>query len=274
MSDISKEGSGFIKMSASSNRVAIVTGSATGVGAATSILLVQRGWNVVINYSRSEKEARETVDQCVALGGGALLCRADVSDDEACRRMVDMTLDKWGRLDALVNNAGTTRFCDYSDLDGLTEQDFVDLYRVNVIGAYQMTRAAAPHLKLSDDGAIVITSSIAALTGIGSSMAYAASKGALNTLTLSLAQALGPKIRVNAVCPGFIQGRWTKNFLGENYEAVNRQFEQGSALKKTAVPEDVAKCIVHLVCDAQLVTGEITIIDGGSTLGQVTMNRR
>jgi 3-oxoacyl-[acyl-carrier protein] reductase len=238
------------------------------------MLLVRRGWNVVINYSRSEKEARETVERCAELGGGALLCRADVSVDEDCRRIIDRTIDKWGRLDALVNNAGTTRFCDYSDLDGLTEQGFVDLYKVNVIGAYQMTRAAVPHLKLSDDGAIVNTSSIAALTGIGSSMAYAASKGALNTLTLSLAQALGPEIRVNAVCPGFIQGRWTKSFLGENYEAVNRQFQEGSALKKTAVPEDVAKSIVHLVCDAQLVTGEITIVDGGSTLGQVTMSRR
>lgn len=261
-------------MKESSRRVAIVTGSATGVGAATCRLLSQRGWNVVVNYSRSRTEAESTVEKCAARGVETLLCRADVSSDDDCRRMVSKTLEKWGRLDALVNNAGTTRFCDYSDLDGLGEQDFIDLYKVNVIGAYQMARSAAPHLKLSSDGSIVNTSSIAALTGLGSSMAYAASKGALTTLTLSLAQALGPEIRVNAVCPGFIQGRWTRNFLGSNYEAVRKKFEEGSVLKKTAVPEDIAESIVHLVCDARLVTGEIMIIDGGSTLGQVTINRK
>jgi 3-oxoacyl-[acyl-carrier protein] reductase len=229
---------------------------------------------VVVNYNRSEEEAQGTADQCAAQGAGVLVCRADVSEDADCRRMVDLTVGKWGRLDALVNNAGTTRFCAYSDLNGLSKSDFMDLYAVNVVSAFQMARAAARHLKSSDDGVIVNTSSTAALTGLGSSIAYAASKGALTTLTLSLAHALAPGIRVNAVCPGFIQGRWTRNFLGERYEEVKRQIEDASALKKTAIPEDIAGTIVHLVCEARMMTGQIVTIEGGATLRQVPLGRR
>ena len=261
-------------MITSSSRVALVTGSSTGVGAATCQLLAQRGWDVVINYTRSEAEARETLAKCKESGVESLLCQADVSDDSQCRGMVQATIEKWGRLDALVNNAGTTRFCALSDLEGLEKKDFLRIYGVNVVGAYQMTRAAAPYLKSSDDGVIVNTSSTAASTGIGSSIAYAASKGALTTMTLSLAHALAPEVRVNAICPGFIQGRWTKNFLGENYEAVKRDVEEASALKKTAIPEDIAKTIVHLVCEAQLMTGQIVTLEGGATLGQVPLSRK
>lgn len=255
-------------------RVALVTGSSTGVGAATCQILAQKGWNVVINYTRSEREARKTADECRSRGAETLICRADVSEDADCQLIVGETIEKWGRLDALVNNAGTTRFCDYSNLAGLTKDDFLDIYAVNVVGTYQMTRAAVPYLKKAEDGVVVNTSSVASLTGQGSSMAYAASKGAMTTLTLSLAHALAPEIRVNAVCPGFIQGRWTRNFLGDRYEEVRATVEQGSALKKSAFPEDIARSIVHLVCDAQLVTGHIMIVDGGATLGQVTLGRR
>ncbi len=254
-------------------KVAVITGSATGVGAATAEKLSALGWHVVINYSKSEAEAKQTFARCEKLGPGALLVQGDVSDDTACQRMVQVCLDRWGRLDALVNNAGTTKFCAFDDLDGLDMEDFQHLYAVNVVGAYQMTRAAAGALK-SANGVIVNNASIAALTGVGSSIAYAASKGALVTMTLSLAQALAPQIRVNCVCPGFIQGRWTKGFLGDRYHQVKTTIEQSAALQKTATPADVAENIVFFVTSANLVTGQILIVDGGSTLKQVTLGRK
>lgn len=255
------------------NKVAIVTGSATGVGAAVCFQLAELGWNVVINYSKSQKDALETVKKCNELGADTLLCKGDVSDDRDCKFIVQETVKKWDRIDALANNAGTTKFCDFSDLDGLDDKDFTRMYKVNVVGAYQMSRAAAPYLKKAG-GSIVNTSSIAGLTGMGSSIAYCASKGAMNTLTLSLAQALGPEIRVNAVCPGFIETRWTRDFLGDRYEEVRQQFEDASALKLTSKPEDTAEAIIYLLTRAKVATGQIMIMDGGSTLGQVSLGRK
>lgn len=254
-------------------KVAIITGSSTGVGAATAMQLAQRGWNVVINYARSQQEAEATAMQCREAGAEVLLIQADVSSDTACRDLVHEVYHAWGRIDALVNNAGTTKFCAYDNLEGLSAEDWHHIYGINVVGAYQMARAAAPHLK-EQQGCIVNNASIAGLNGMGSSIAYAASKGALVTLTLSLAHALGPEIRVNAVCPGFIQGRWTQGFLGERYEAVNQQFAEAATLQKTALPADVAEVIVFLVTGARLMTGEIMIVDGGSTLKQVTLGRK
>ncbi len=249
-------------------KVALVTGSATGVGAATCLQLADRGWNVVVNYSRSSEEAEATASRCREAGSEVLVCRADVANDQDCREMVEQTVSKFGRIDALVNNAGTTRFCDYADLEGLSEEDFVFLYRVNVIGAYQVTRAAVPHLRQAQDPSIVNTSSISAISGVGSSIAYAASKGALTTMTLSLAHALAPEIKVNAVCPGFIQGRWTKNFLGDRYEQVKDRMAGTTLLAKTALPEDIANSIVHLIVGAPMVTGQILVLDGGQLVNQ------
>lgn len=256
-------------MSNSTSKVAIVTGSATGVGAATVHLLANKGWNVVINYTKSEKEAKETVAKCEAKGVETLLVQTDVSDDSACRKMVDATIEKWGRVDGLVNNAGMTRYCNYDNLEGLRQDDFIRIYQVNVIGAYQMTRAVVPYMKKQGEGAIVNTSSISGITGIGSSMAYATSKGAMNTLTLSLAQTLGPEIRVNAVCPGFIQGRWIRNGLGEKmYEEVKSKVEERAPLSKTCTPEDVADAIVFFLTTAKMATGELMVLDGGYHIRQ------
>jgi 3-oxoacyl-[acyl-carrier protein] reductase len=252
----------------SEKKVALVTGSATGVGAATCQLLAERGWNVVINYSKSYHEALATASACEKLGSEVLICQADVSDDQACRDMVEKTVEKLGRIDALVNNAGTTRFCSYQDLEGLSEEDFLFLYRINVVGAYLVTRAAVPYLKQAKDPSITNTSSISAISGVGSSIAYAASKGALSTMTLSLAHALAPDIRVNAVCPGFIQGRWTKDFLGDRYDQVKEQIEETTLLGKTSVPEDIGKTIVHLVEDAPMTSGQILVLDGGQLVNQ------
>lgn len=256
-------------------KVAIITGSGTGVGAATALLLAENGWHVVINYSKSEKEAEETAAACEAKGVETLLCKADVSKDEDCRRMIDETMKKWNRIDALINNAGITKFCNHNNLDGLTRDDFTRIYGVNVIGPYQMCRAAAPHMKKTGNASIVNVASTAAITGIGSSIAYAASKGALVTMTLSLARVLGPEIRVNAVCPGFIQSRWLMEGFGEkNYEKIKKYHEDSAPLGVTATPEIVAESILHFVTGARITTGETLIVDGGFHLSQVPLTRR
>jgi len=248
-------------------KTAIVTGSSTGVGAATCIELAKRGWNVVINYSRSKQQAYDLAETCKNLGAKTLICEANVANEADCKRMVTETIKMWGRIDVLINNAGTTKFCDYSDLDGLTKKDFQDVYEVNVIGAYQMVKFAAPYLK-AVNGAIVNISSISAISGVGSSIAYAASKGALSTMTLSLAHALAPEIRVNGICPGFIQSRWTKDFLGERYETAKANFEKATLIHKTSLPENIAKGIVYLAVDAETTSGQLLTIDGGQLVNQ------
>ncbi len=248
--------------------VTIVTGSATGLGAAVAAMVAGKGSNVVINYTKSEAEARATVAACEAAGVQALLCRADVASDQDCRRMAAGAIDKWGRIDALVNNAGATRFADAADLEALSAEDFHSVYAVNVIGPYQMTRAVAPHMKAAGRGAIVNVSSVAGVMGVGSSVAYAASKGALNTMTLALARALGPEIRVNTVCPGLIQTRWLRDGLGEEaYAGLVAQVETTTPLRQAGTPEDIAEAVVWFIDGASHVTGEILMVDAGLHLG-------
>jgi 3-oxoacyl-[acyl-carrier protein] reductase len=249
------------------SKTVIITGSSSGVGAASAIEFAKRGWNVVINYSRSKKEALEVVKSCESLGVKTLLCQANVANEVECKKMVADTINTFGRIDALINNAGATKFCDYSNLDGLTKKDFQDLYEVNVIGAYQMVKFSAEYLK-ENHGAIVNISSISAISGVGSSIAYAASKGALSTMTLSLAHALSPEIRVNGICPGFIQTRWTKGFLGERYESVKEKIEKASLVNKTSLPEDISKGVIYLAVDAQTTSGQLITIDGGQLVNQ------
>ncbi|MCX7982375.1 MAG: SDR family oxidoreductase [Syntrophales bacterium] len=252
---------------AKEKKVAIITGSSRGVGAATARLLASRGYAVVINYSKSESEARQVEEECRSLGADTLLIQADVAEDEDCRKLVDETVARWGRLDALVNNAGTTKFCGHSNLEGLTKEDFFNIYGTNVVGAYQMVKWAAPHLKKTGAGAIVNVASIAGVLGIGSSIAYCASKAALINLTVTLARVLGPEIRVNAVCPGFIQGEWLRGGLGpELYEAYKTHLENTLPLRRTATPELVAETIRFFIEDAVLVTGEALLLDAGHHL--------
>lgn len=240
-------------------KTAIITGSASGIGAATAIELSRRGWNVVVNYSKSEAEAKKVAAKCES----AIVVQADVGDDAQCRKLVQAAMDKWGRVDALVNNAGTTKFVKHADLDGLSADDFLRIYRLNVVGPFQMARACAPLLK-ANKGAVVNVSSVAGLLGTGSSIAYGASKAALNSLTFSLARVLGPEVRVNAVCPGYVDSPWQRNALGaEGANKAAAHYAGMVPLKDYARPEDIAETIVWLIEGARQVTGETIYTDGG-----------
>jgi 3-oxoacyl-[acyl-carrier protein] reductase len=257
------------------NAVCIVTGSATGIGAACAVALAKKGCRPVINYTKSETEARQTVQACEALGVETLLVQASVADDADCRRMAQAALDKWGRIDGLINNAGTTKVAfNHAELEALSAEDFHNIYAVNVIGAFQMIRAVEPAMRKQGNGAIVNISSIAGVMGTGTSVAYAASKGALNTMTLSLARVLGPQIRVNAVCPGFVETRWLHQALGDGYESAKSRSVGNAPLQKTSTPEDIAEVAVWLLGGADLVTGEFIIVDGGIHLGGAPMKAR
>ncbi len=263
-------------MSSLKDKVAIVTGSATGLGAAVALQLADKGCNVVINYTKSEKEAKKTLAACQAKGVEAILAQGDVGEDADCRRIVDETVKKWGRVDVLVNNAGGTKFANHAELDELNAEDFLWIYKVNVVGAYQMIRACAPHMKEAGKGSVVNVSSIAGVTGIGSSVAYAASKGALNTMTLSLARSLAPKIRVNAVCPGFIGTRWFSDRFGQQtFEGIKRQQEASTPLGRAGTPEDIATAVVFFCGEgSDHITGETLITDAGMHLGFAPLTAR
>ncbi len=243
----------------------VVTGSSSGVGAATALELARRGSAVVINYSQSATEAEETAQACIRAGGEAVVVRGDVAQDADCRRLAAAALDKWGRIDGLVNNAGTTKFASMRNLDALSAEDFHQVYSVNLVAAYQMIRACEAPLRTAR-GAVVNVSSIAGALGIGSSVAYACSKGALDTLTLALARALGPDIRVNAVLPGFIETRWLKRGLGDQYARAREAYCKHSALDATLTPEEVAASIVGLL-ESKKITGQLLAIDAGRSIG-------
>lgn len=247
----------------------LVTGAGTGIGRATAMRLAGPDSAVVINYSRSEQAARETAAQCEQRGARVLVLAGDVSRDDDCRAMAEAVNKAFGRLDGLVNNAGTTRFAPAGDLDAVTADDFHAIYAVNVVGTWQMTRACAPMLRAAK-GAVVNVSSASALNGGGSSPAYSASKGALNTLTMGLARSLAPEVRVNAINPGFVETDWHVRGLGEErFDAVRKTVAQNTALRSTLVPDDLAQAIVWMLAQP-LMTGQNITVDAGSSLGSPT----
>jgi 3-oxoacyl-[acyl-carrier protein] reductase len=249
-----------------SGTTAIVTGSATGVGRATAIELARRGANVVVNYSRSEDEAKETVALVEQAGGKALLVRADVSQDAEVRAMVERTLETFGGLHVLVNNAATTAFVDFADLDGLTEEHWDRILAVNLKGPFFCARAAAGPMREAGQGAIVNVASIAGVRAVGSSIAYAASKAGLINLTMALARALAPQVRVNCVAPGFIDTRWLRQGLGPVFEPLRQHTAEQTPLKRVALPEDIAQVVLSLIEGADFVTGQTIVVDGGSAI--------
>ena len=251
----------------SSNKVAIITGGSRGVGAATARLLASKGWNITITCTSSMDDAKNVVKECEKLGVEAIAITADVSEDNSCVQTAQETIEKWGRIDALVNNAGTTKFVfNHADLDGLNAEDFLHIYKVNVVGPFQMVRACKEMLLNSENPSVVNISSIAGIKGLGSSLAYASSKGALNTMTKSMARNLGP-IRVNAICPGFIQGDWLRNGMGDDlYNAALENLTNNTPLKLTVTPEQVAEGIYSFIDINTVVTGETMLMDGGHHL--------
>jgi 3-oxoacyl-[acyl-carrier protein] reductase len=249
-------------------KAAIVTGSSSGIGASVALGLARRGADVVVNYSKSAKEAGEVAAEIRKTGARVAVAQGNVALDADCRKIAAAAVDAFGRIDILVNNAGTTKFAGHRDLDALTAEDFAGIYAVNVIGAFQMVRACVDHLRKSDDGAVVNVSSIAGIEGIGSSVAYAASKGALNTMTLSLARALAPEIRVNAVCPGLVATPWfTERFGSQVFDRVKDNYAKAAVLGRVADGDEIAKSVIFLASpDSRNITGETLLSDGGFRL--------
>jgi 3-oxoacyl-[acyl-carrier protein] reductase len=244
-------------MPQSTPQVALVTGSATGIGRACAERFARLGFDVVVNYSRSESDARETVRLVEAAGARALLVPCDV------RSMIDAVAKEFGRLDVLVNNAGMTHFVDHSDLEGMTEDKWDRILAVNLKGPFFCVRAAAGLLREGEGGAVVNVSSVAGIAGTGSSIAYCASKAGLNTMTKSLARALAPKVRVNAVCPGPVDSRWLRGVMSEE-ELRARTADY--PLPRPARPDDIADAVIYLATGTTLTTGQLLVVDGGRTM--------
>jgi 3-oxoacyl-[acyl-carrier protein] reductase len=240
------------------NRVAIVTGGGTGIGQAIAFALADSGADVAVNYSRSQGDAEATAGAIRERGRRALAVKADVSHDREAREMVARVVQEWGRLDILVNNAGTTQFVEHRNLDGLTEEAWDRILSVNVKGTFFCCRAAA---RVMTEGRIINIGSVAGLRGMGSSIAYAASKGAIHTMTLSLARALAPRITVNAIAPGLIATRWHAGRDVENARAV-----ESIPVKRIGRPEDIAHIAAALATSDNFLTGQIITVDGGALL--------
>jgi 3-oxoacyl-[acyl-carrier protein] reductase len=242
---------------------ALVTGAATGIGRSVAIALAKNGYDVVVNYSRSEDAAKFTAREAEAAGARTLLYRADVSDDASVRAMLAATEKEFGRLDVLINNAGTTADVEPKNFEAMTVDAWNRVFSVNVLGLFLVTRAATPLLKKSPNGCIVNTCSIAGLRPSAQPLPYAASKAAVANLTKTLANALGPQIRVNAVAPGWIEGDWMKKTLAGNYEGLMARRAKYTPLNRCCTEDDVADSMLSLILHNRFVTGEIIIVDGG-----------
>ncbi len=242
--------------------VALITGAATGIGRAAAVALAEAGYDVVINYSRSGQAARETAALAQAKGAKTLLFQCDVSDDPSVRKMLAAVEQEFGRLDALVNNAGTTSNVKPSDFEAMTAEEWDRVFAVNVRGMFQVTRAATPLLKAAR-GSVVNTASIVGLRPGPQPLPYAASKAAVVSLTKLLALNLAPDVRVNAVAPGWMEGDWMKRMLETRYDDLMARRAKSTPLRRCATSEDVAEVIVNLITSNRFVNGEIIVIDGG-----------
>ena len=249
------------------DKAAIVTGAGTGVGRATALRLAALGCSVLVNYSRSKEAAEEVSGEVRALGVDSRAVRADVAVDADCRALVEQARRAFGRLDVLVNNAGTTSFIPHADLDKVTDEDWNTILSVNLKGPFQMTRAARALMEESGGGEVVMTSSVAGIAGVGSSIPYCASKAALNNLTITLARVIGPNIRVNGVAPGFIDGSWLQQGLGDAYDPIKTAMQAKSPLGRVSTPDDVAEAILSLITGSDLVTGHVLPVEGGMLIG-------
>lgn len=248
------------------NKVAVITGAARGVGRATALTLAKGGCHVVINYRSSAEQAMETGREIEACGVRSLAIQGDISKDADCRALFATVEKEFGQLNILVNNAGTTQFIPHGDMEAVPDSLWDSIFNTNVKGIFQCCRAARPLMERSGGGEIISIGSVAGISGSGSSVPYCASKGAVHTMTLSLARALGPNIRVNSIAPGFISGEWVSEGLGDDFEAAKKAKEEAAILKKVCVPQDVADAIVSIIAGSDLVTGQVLVCDGGALL--------
>jgi 3-oxoacyl-[acyl-carrier protein] reductase len=250
-------------------KVAIVTGASSGLGRAISIGLAERGARaIILNYASNRAEANHSAELVRNAGAEPILVQADVADDRGCQDIAHAA-ERFGSVDALFNNAGVTRFAfNHADLDALSAEDFLRVYQVNVVGAYQMTRATLPLLKLTrESSAVVNVGSISALSGYGSSIAYAASKAALSTMTLSLARALAPRVRVNVICPGMIDTPWFARGATDDLDTLREKWRASTLLHVVSDANDIADPAIFLASShARRITGQVMIVDGGSLL--------
>mgnify|MGYP001588045212 CR=1 FL=1 len=246
-----------------SGKASIVTGAGTGVGRSTALALARAGCDVVVNYSRSKDAAEAVAAEAASHGVQAIAVQASVADDDDCRRLVAAATDTFGRLDVLVNNAGTTSFIAHHDLEAVTADTWQSIMGVNLIGPFQMARAAAAALKAGDGGQIVNVSSAAGVYGTGSSIPYCASKAGHNNLTVTLARVMGPEVQVNTVCPGFIDGSWLQEGFGDAFEAIKQAAVDRTLLDAVCAPDDVKDAIFGFLLGSRLTTGEILVVDGG-----------
>jgi 3-oxoacyl-[acyl-carrier protein] reductase len=254
----------FIYSMTTSRKAALVTGAATGIGRSAVLALARAGYDVAINYSSSEKAAGETAAAAGKLGAKTLLVRCDVSDEAGVRAMVKKVEEAFGRLDVLVNNAGTTASWKPKDLESLSLDEWDRVFAVNVRGLFQVTRACAPLLKKAQ-GCVVNTASIVGLRPGPQPLPYAASKAAVVNLTKTLAWNLGPEIRVNAVAPGWMEGDWMQRMLKDKYDDLMGKRAKATPLKRVVTADDVAESMMSLIQSNRFVTGEVIVIDGGFT---------
>lgn len=262
-------------MTVLNGKAAIVTGGGTGVGKATSLRLAQEGCHVLVNFSRSREEAEETAKEVRAIGVKCLVYQADVADDGACRAMAAAAEKEFGRIDFLVNSAGTTKFIAADDLEAVTDDVWLRLYQVNVLGPFHCIRAVKEPMLRAGGGAIVNVSSVAARTANGSSIAYCCTKAALDNLTISMARALAPNIRVNGVAPGLITSRWVAQNLGQAaWEKTLKTSEEKTPLGRVCSPDDVAAAILSFITGSPLITGQTLVVDGGMMIAATAMMRR
>lgn len=246
-------------------KTVVITGGASGIGRACSQYFMQNGWNVVLSYLLDSEKAAAYALAEEAIGGNvqAISLQSDVTKDDDCRELAALATKTFGRIDALVSSAGTTRLVPHGDLDALTMDDFMKTAAVNTAGPFQIVRACAEALKAGEGGSVVIVSSYGAIWGTGSSIAYAASKGATNTLTMSLARVLAPKVRVNAVCPALIAGGFVERMDKQVFDARVELQEARAPLQMVGQPEDVAADVFWLSTGARLMTGSVLSLDSG-----------
>jgi len=242
---------------------AVVTGAGTGVGRATALRLAERGCGVVVNYSRSKDAAEEVAELARKQGVSAVAVRADVARDEDCRALMETAVRELGSLDVLVNNAGTTEFIPHADLDAVTDETWDTILSVNLKGPFQCARAAKPHLESGSGGHVINISSVAGIYGTGSSIPYCTSKAGLNILTVILARVLGPNVQVNAVAPGFIDGSWLQQGLGEVFDKVKNLQQSRSPLGRVSTPESIRDAVFGFLEGSDTVTGQVLVVDGG-----------